>query len=207
VGSKSECIDRESNPELGHGKTQCYRYTINAIQKLHIHVFWHLFTATWSYMWVNSPSLARRKPSSQPSTSGPYRVLITRRWTHRPRFVTLLPYLPAVIDVGATPVPIDYPTSNSVSVFLIFLKMEQSNDHGAFQNLEGILGQREIVFLAELVWASPWHYCSQQLWSDKVIPLYWSTISSLIDWLCWTRLFKVLRRFFNNPNLAFNPPH
>jgi hypothetical protein len=25
-----ECIDRESNPELGHGKTQCYRYTINA---------------------------------------------------------------------------------------------------------------------------------------------------------------------------------
>ena len=151
--------------------------------------------------------LARRKPSSQTSTSGPYRVLITRRWTHRPRFVTLLPYLPAVIDVGATPVPIDYPTSNSVSVFLIFLKMEQSNDHGAFQNLEGILGQREIVFLAELVWASPWHYCSQQLWSDKVIPLYWSTISSLIDWLCWTRLFKVLRRFFNNPNLAFNPPH
>jgi len=27
---KDECIDRESNPELGHGKTQCYRYTINA---------------------------------------------------------------------------------------------------------------------------------------------------------------------------------
>ena len=26
------CIDRESNPELGHGKTQCYRYTINATQ-------------------------------------------------------------------------------------------------------------------------------------------------------------------------------
>ena len=24
------CIGRESNPELGHGKTQCYRYTINA---------------------------------------------------------------------------------------------------------------------------------------------------------------------------------
>ena len=25
-----ECISRESNPELGHGKTQCYRYTTNA---------------------------------------------------------------------------------------------------------------------------------------------------------------------------------
>ena len=25
------CIRRESNPELGHGKTQCYRYTMNAI--------------------------------------------------------------------------------------------------------------------------------------------------------------------------------
>ena len=25
-----ECIHRESNPELGHGKTQCYRYTTNA---------------------------------------------------------------------------------------------------------------------------------------------------------------------------------
>ena len=24
------CIHRESNPELGHGKTQCYRYTMNA---------------------------------------------------------------------------------------------------------------------------------------------------------------------------------
>ena len=24
------CIRRESNPELGHGKTQCYRYTTNA---------------------------------------------------------------------------------------------------------------------------------------------------------------------------------
>ena len=24
------CIHRESNPELGHGKTQCYRYTTNA---------------------------------------------------------------------------------------------------------------------------------------------------------------------------------
>ena len=25
------CIRRESNPELGHGKTQCYRYTIHAM--------------------------------------------------------------------------------------------------------------------------------------------------------------------------------
>ena len=27
------CIRRESNPELGHGKTQCYRYTTNAHEK------------------------------------------------------------------------------------------------------------------------------------------------------------------------------
>ena len=26
-----QCIRRESNPELGHGKTQCYRYTTNAL--------------------------------------------------------------------------------------------------------------------------------------------------------------------------------
>ena len=28
--SEKKCISRESNPELGHGKTQCYRYTTNA---------------------------------------------------------------------------------------------------------------------------------------------------------------------------------
>ena len=27
---KIYCISRESNPELGHGKTQCYRYTTDA---------------------------------------------------------------------------------------------------------------------------------------------------------------------------------
>ena len=27
---RKTCIHRESNPELGHGKTQCYRYTTNA---------------------------------------------------------------------------------------------------------------------------------------------------------------------------------
>ena len=27
-----ECISRESNPELGHGKTQCYRYTTDALK-------------------------------------------------------------------------------------------------------------------------------------------------------------------------------
>ena len=31
TGQATKCIRRESNPELGHGKTQCYRYTMNAI--------------------------------------------------------------------------------------------------------------------------------------------------------------------------------
>ena len=34
-GKRFFCIDRESNPELGHGKTQCYRYTINAYRVLY----------------------------------------------------------------------------------------------------------------------------------------------------------------------------
>ena len=30
VDKRIKCNRRESNPELGHGKTQCYRYTTNA---------------------------------------------------------------------------------------------------------------------------------------------------------------------------------
>ncbi len=48
-----QCIRRESNPELGHGKTQCYRYTTNALLALHkqapyLEKLWQLCTYTCS---------------------------------------------------------------------------------------------------------------------------------------------------------------
>ncbi len=44
------CIRRESNPELGHGKTQCYRYTTNACRKL-LHILPQRGYATF-VIWV-----------------------------------------------------------------------------------------------------------------------------------------------------------
>lgn len=65
-----------------------------------------------------------------------------------PRFV---PYLPPGISVGAAPGPIKYPTSNSVSVFLIFSRNGPEQDHEAFQYPEGISVNGESYFWPELV--------------------------------------------------------
>lgn len=43
---QKECIRRESNPELGHGKTQCYRYTTNACEESHISLIQTLLSGT-----------------------------------------------------------------------------------------------------------------------------------------------------------------
>ena len=55
------CIRRESNPELGHGKTQCYRYTTNA----------HLFSQTTKVRHSKVPSLQYVAASARSSFNNP----------------------------------------------------------------------------------------------------------------------------------------
>lgn len=51
------CIHRESNPELGHGKTQCYRYTMNAQQ---VQQYLYLLTIYHSFSPCDRPAQTTR---------------------------------------------------------------------------------------------------------------------------------------------------
>lgn len=56
--SRTTCVRRESNPELGHGKTQCYRYTTNASTAVCALQEYHSFQSARSDLLVQHTSEA-----------------------------------------------------------------------------------------------------------------------------------------------------
>ena len=63
------CIRRESNPELGHGKTQCYRYTTNAqLIKVNKHKYSLFISPVYLLVSMGFDSNHHRTPILQVST-------------------------------------------------------------------------------------------------------------------------------------------
>ena len=65
--TKIKCIRRESNPELGHGKTQCYRYTMNACGSKSVYTIDGIVGPATTDSWANRGLVGNHFTPSPPS--------------------------------------------------------------------------------------------------------------------------------------------